>query len=228
MQGRLDRRDAGNHPPFDDQGQIDLGFMRKHARQMVEAGCTGMVTPGSLGEGGTLTPEETAGIWKGLSEELKGRAPVIAAVSALSTAEAIETARSAEQHGCTGLMILPPYAYSGRWEETQAHFDAIIEATDLSCMLYNNPIAYDTDLLPDQIARLAERHDNLHAVKESSGDIRRITEIRRQCGDRLAIFAGIDDLIVEAVDAGAVGWIAAVNACGRERAPLRPGQERCE
>ena len=199
--------------PFDDQGQIDLGFMRKHARQMVEAGCTGMVTPGSLGEGGTLTPEEKAGIWKGLSEELKGRAPVIAAVSALSTAEAIETARSAEQHGCTGLMILPPYAYSGRWEETQAHFDAIIEATDLSCMLYNNPIAYDTDLLPDQIAGLAERHDNLHAVKESSGDIRRITEIRRQCGDRLAIFAGIDDLIVEAIDAGAVGWIAGlVNA----------------
>ena len=199
--------------PFDDEGAIDLGFMRKHARQMIEAGCTGLVTPGSLGEGGTLSSEEKAGIWRGLSEEVEGRAPVIAAVSALSTAEAIATARSAEANGCKGLMILPPYAYAGRWEETLAHFSAIIEATPLSCMLYNNPIAYDTDLSPEQIGQFAERHQNLHAVKESSGDIRRITEIRRLLGDRLAIFAGIDDLIVEAVDAGAVGWIAGlVNA----------------
>jgi 4-hydroxy-tetrahydrodipicolinate synthase len=199
--------------PFNDKGEIDLGFMRKHARQMIEAGCTGVVTPGSLGEGGTLTSDEKARIWSGLSEELQGRAPVIAAVSALSTAEAVETARNAQKSGCTGLMILPPYAYSGRWEETQGHFSAIIQATGLSSMLYNNPIAYDTDLTPEQIAQLAEQHENLHAVKESSGDIRRITDIRRVCGDRLAIFAGIDDLIVEAVNAGANGWIAGlVNA----------------
>ena len=207
--------------PFDDEGAIDLGFMRKHARQMIEAGCTGMVTPGSLGEGGTLTPEEKSRIWSELSSELEGRAPVIAAVSALSTAEAVSIARSAEESGCRGLMILPPYAYSGRWEETLAHFSAIIEATPLSCMLYNNPIAYDTDLTPEQIKVLADRHENLHAVKESSGDIRRMTEIRRILGDRLAIFAGIDDLIVEAVDAGAVGWIAGlVNALPMESVRL--------
>ncbi|MEC7352552.1 MAG: dihydrodipicolinate synthase family protein [Planctomycetota bacterium] len=199
--------------PFDDQGAIDLGFMRRHARQMVEAGCTGLVTPGSLGEGGVLEPDEKRAIWQGLAEELDGRAPVIAAVGALSTAEAVRIAVAAEASGCQGLMILPPYAYSGRWEETEAHFDAVLQATPLSAMLYNNPVAYETDLRPDQIGVLADRYPNLHAVKESSGDLRRITAIREILGDRLAIFAGIDDLVVEAVSAGACGWIAGlVNA----------------
>ena len=149
--------------PFNEKGEIDLGFMRKHARQMIEAGCTGMVTPGSLGEGGTLTADEKARIWSGLAEELEGRAPVIAAVSALSTEEAVQTARHAQKSGCTGLMILPPYAYSGRWEETRGHFAAIMKATELSCMLYNNPIAYDTDLTPEQIKVLADRHQPILA-----------------------------------------------------------------
>jgi dihydrodipicolinate synthase/N-acetylneuraminate lyase len=207
--------------PFNDEGTIDIAFMRRHARQMIEAGSTAMVTPGSLGEGGTLTHEEKATIWSGLSEELSGRAPVVAAISALSTAEAVELARLAESSGCQGLMVLPPYAYDGRWAETRAHFAAIIKATPLSCMLYNNPLAYSTDVVPEQVLEMAEAHENLHAVKESSGDIRRITELRRLLGDRLAIFAGIDDLVVEAVDAGADGWIAGlVNALPVESVTL--------
>ena len=199
--------------PFDTEGGIDLDFMRRHGRQMVEAGCTALVTPGSLGEGGTLDLEEKRAVWRALSEELEGRAPVVAAVGALSTAEAVGIAREAEECGCRGLMILPPYAYSGRWEETEAHFGAVLEATPLSSMLYNNPVAYETDLLPDQIGLLADRYPHLHAVKESSGDLRRITAIREVLDDRLAIFAGIDDLVVEAVAAGATGWIAGlVNA----------------
>lgn len=199
--------------PFDESLQIDLMFMRRHARQMIEGGCTGIVTPGSLGEGGLLTLEEKIAIWEGLVEELGTRAPVIAAVSALSTEEAVELAKAAQDHGCRGLMVLPPYVYQGSWREMHAHFDACINATGLSSMLYNNPIAYGTDVTPAQIAELASEHENLHAVKESSGDIRRITEIRAALGDRLAIFAGIDDLIVEAIAAGAVGWIAGlVNA----------------
>ena len=194
--------------PFHTSLEIDLDHMRKHARQMVEAGCTAIVTPGSLGEGGVLTKEEKIAIWQALSEELDGRAPLIAAISALSTSEAVATAESAHKNGCKGLMVLPPYAYDGTWEETKGHFSACFKSTELSCMLYNNPIAYKTDVLPSQIAELAELHDNLHAVKESSGDIRRITEIRASVGERLAIFAGIDDLIVEAVACGADGWIA--------------------
>ena len=185
--------------PFNDEGSIDLPFMRRHARQMIEAGSTAMVTPGSLGEGGTLSHEEKKAIWSGLSDELSGRAPVVAAISALSTTEAVELARLAETSGCGGLMVLPPYAYDGRWAETRAHFAAIIEATPLSCMLYNNPIAYSTDVVPEQVLEMAEAHENLHAVKESSGDIRRIAELRRLLDDRLAIFAGIDDLVVGAL-----------------------------
>lgn len=199
--------------PFHKSLEVDLEHMRKHARQMVDAGCTGIVTPGSLGEGGVLSRDEKISIWKTLAEELTGKAPVIAAVSALSTSEAVATAQSAAESGCQGLMVLPPYAYNGTWQETKAHFSACFEATDLSCMLYNNPIAYKTDVLPSQVLELAELHNNLHSVKESSGDIRRITEIRSLLGDRIAIFAGIDDLIVEAIACGAVGWIAGlVNA----------------
>lgn len=199
--------------PFDEDFEVNLAFMRGHARQMIDAGCTGIITPGSLGEGGLLSLEEKIRIWSGLAEELENRAPVIAAISALSTQEAVDLALAAEDAGCRGLMVLPPYVYQGSWEEMRTHFSACLEATPLSAMLYNNPVAYGTDVLPEQIGELAAGHSNLHAVKESSGDIRRITAIRALMGDRLAIFAGIDDLIVEAIAAGATGWVAGlVNA----------------
>ena len=197
--------------PFDESLEINLEFMRRHARQMVDAGCTGIVTPGSLGEGGQLSLEEKSTIWRTLSEELENKAPVIAAISSLSTTGAIELAQAAEANGCRGLMILPPYVYQGSWDEMRTHFEACLGARPR--MLYNNPIASGTDVAPEQVVELVEANSNLHAVQESSGDIRRITELRRLLGDRIAVFAGIDDLIVEAVDAGATGWIAGlVNA----------------
>ena len=113
-------------------------------------------------------------------------------------------------------MVLPVYVYRGDWRETEAHFSAVIEATPLSCMLYNNPIAYGTDVTADQLAELA-RHDNLHAVKESSGDVRRVTAVLERLGARLNVFAGLDDMIVESVAMGASGWIAGlVNALPAE------------
>jgi 4-hydroxy-tetrahydrodipicolinate synthase len=125
-------------------------------------------------------------------------------------------AKRAAQAGCDGLMVLPPYVYRGDWRETKAHFDAVIGATPLSCMLYNNPIAYGTDVSPSQMGELA-RHANLHAVKESSGDVRRVTAIREQLGDRLALLAGMDDAILESIPMGAGGWIAGlVNAFPQE------------
>jgi 4-hydroxy-tetrahydrodipicolinate synthase len=105
-------------------------------------------------------------------------------------------------------MVLPPYVYRGDWRETRSHFEAVIGATDLPCMLYNNPVAYGTDVVPGQIRDLAAALPNLAAVKESSTDVRRITAIRSLLGDRLALLVGVDDLIVEGVEAGAEGWIA--------------------
>jgi 4-hydroxy-tetrahydrodipicolinate synthase len=120
----------------------------------------------------------------------------------------VRLAQAAAEAGCEGLMVLPPYVYKGDWRETEAHFRAVIQATPLSCMLYNNPIAYGTDVLPEQLAALAAALPNLHAVKESSADVRRLTALRALLGDRLALLVGVDDLILEGIQAGAVGWIA--------------------
>jgi 4-hydroxy-tetrahydrodipicolinate synthase len=118
-------------------------------------------------------------------------------------------------------MVLPPYVYRGDARETAAHFDAVLDATRLPCMLYNNPIAYGTDVRPEGVADLAARHPNLAAIKESSADIRRFAALRALLGERPALFAGVDDLVVEAVDAGACGWIAGlVNAFPRESVAL--------
>lgn len=207
--------------PFTAAGAVDHEFLKRHVGWLVDHGSRGIVALGSLGEGATLTGEEKREILRSCVEAVGGRIPVVAGVAALSTDEAVALAQDAQQIGCLGLMVLPPYVYQGDWPETKAHFEAVIRATGLSCMLYNNPIAYGTDVLPHQVRELAEAHENLHSVKESSGDIRRITGIRVESGGRLAIFVGLDDLIVEGMMAGATGWVAGlVNALPRESVEL--------
>ncbi len=206
---------------FDEKLNVDHAFMARHAAWMVENGCTGLVMLGSLGESPTLTFSEKVAILKNIVGAVKGSVPVVAAVSALSTAEAVSLAKAAADAGCSGLMVLPPYVYLGDWREMKAHIAAIFEATPLSCMLYNNPVAYGTDFIPEQIAELAAEHNNFHSVKESSTDVRRVTAIRALTGDRLKIFVGVDDAIVEGIAAGAVGWIAGlVNAMPAESVAL--------
>jgi dihydrodipicolinate synthase/N-acetylneuraminate lyase len=200
---------------------IDHEFMKRHADWMLRNGCSGLVMLGSLGEGATLEDKEKVAILRNITGSVRGRAPVVAAISSLSTADALRLAKEAEQAGCDALMVLPPYVYSSDWREMRAHVSAILAATPLSCMLYNNPIAYRTDFLPEQIAELAASHENLHAVKESSADVRRIAAIRSLLGNRLSILVGVDDAIVEGIGAGAVGWIAGlVNAFPAESVAL--------
>jgi len=210
--------------PFREDLSVDHDFLGKHAKWMIDNGCTGVVALGSLGEGATLEVDEKVAILQTLVRTL--RAPVVAAISALSTDAAVRLAKQAEKAGCSGLMVLPPYVYSTDWREMKAHVSAVFRATKLSCMLYNNPIAYKTDFLPEQVAELAEEHDNLDAVKESAADIRRVTALRSLLGKRLALFVGVDDLIVEGVAAGAIGWIAGlVNAMPKESVALFDGRE---
>jgi 4-hydroxy-tetrahydrodipicolinate synthase len=192
---------------------VDHEFMRRHCDWMLNNGCTGLVMLGSLGEGATLSDEEKIAILRNMVTSVAGRAPVVAAISSLSTGSAVRLAEEAEQAGCDGLMVLPPYVYSSDWREMRTHVSAIMAATQLSCMLYNNPVAYRTDFQPEEMAELAGLHANLQAVKESSADVRRIAAIRSLLGDRLSILVGVDDALVEGVGAGAVGWIAGlVNA----------------
>jgi dihydrodipicolinate synthase/N-acetylneuraminate lyase len=195
---------------FDADLAVDYRAVSQHAQHLVAAGCTGIVALGSLGEAATLERDEKVAILAALAKALAGKAPLIAGISALSTAEAVALARAAEAAGCEGLMVLPPYVYRGDWRETKAHVGAILHATRLSCMLYNNPVAYDTDFLPEQIEELASEHANLHAVKESSTDARRVTAIRALCGERLQILVGVDDCVLEGVAMGAVGWVGGV------------------
>jgi len=207
--------------PFDEQLKIDHAFVAKHCNWLVDNGCTGIVTPGSLGESATLSVEEKLALWSTVVAAVGERVPVVAAIASLSTAEAVKLSKRAADLGCRGLMVLPPYVYKGDWREMKAHVEAIFRATDLSCMLYNNPVAYGTDFLPEQIRELAAEHANFAAVKESSTDVRRVTWIRELVGDRLAIFVGVDDAIVEAIAVGAVGWIAGlVNAFPKESVDL--------
>ncbi len=207
--------------PFREDLSVDLDFLPRHLEKMLGAGCTGFVPLGSLGESATLTFEEKGEILETCRRALSGRAPLVAGIAALSTAEAMVTARLAREKGCDGLMVLPPYVYRPDRRETAAHFSAVIGATSLPCMLYNNPIAYGTDVSAEELAALASRHANLEAVKESSGDVRRIAAIRSLLRDRVAIFVGVDDLIVEGISAGATGWIAGlVNALPEESVRL--------
>jgi len=206
---------------FDAELKIDHASVAKHVNWLVDNGCTGIVTPGSLGESATLTFAEKESLWKTVISAVGDRVPVVAAIASLSTAEAVLTAKSASDHGCKGIMVLPPYVYKSDWREMKAHVDSVFKATNLSCMLYNNPVAYGTDYLPEQIAELSDEHENFHAVKESSTDARRVTWIRELVGDRLAVFVGVDDAIVEAIAVGAVGWVAGlVNALPKESVSL--------
>lgn len=203
--------------PFDDEDRVDEAFLARHVDWLIENGCRGIVALGSLGEGATLRTGEKVRVLEVCHEAARGRVPVIAGISGLGTGECVELARAAEAAGCSGLMVLPPYVYRSDARETETHFSAVLDATPLSCMIYNNPIAYGTDLSSRDIERMADRHANVHAVKESSGDVRRLTAHREALGDRLALLAGLDDMVVEAARTGADGWIAGlVNALPAE------------
>lgn len=194
--------------PFAANLRVDHDALKAHCTWLVENGCAGVVVLGSLGEGGTLDRTEKKETITSCVRALDGKVPVVAAVAALRTSDAAELAREAAAAGASGLMVLPPYVYRGDWRETREHFGMIFRATDLPCMLYNNPIAYGTDVRPEELLELATEHPTLAAVKESSTDIRRITAIRALLGKRLALSVGVDDEILEGIDAGATSWVA--------------------
>ena len=214
---------------FDANLDVDHEFIAKHCRWLLENGCTGIVPLGSLGEGATLSFDEKLQVLRTCVNAASGRAPVVASISALSTSEAITLAKAAADAGCDALMVLPPYVYQGDWREMKTHVTAVFRATPLACMLYNNPVAYGTDFLPEQIQELAAENENFESVKESSTDVRRVAAIRALVGDRLEVFVGVDDAIVEGVGVGATGWIAGLaNALPRESVELFNYAIECE
>ncbi len=188
---------------------IDYGLMAEHGKWLIKNGCTAIVAHGSLGEGATLSFQEKVALQKTYVAAVPGT-PVIPGIAALSTREAVDLAKAAKDNGCRGLMVLPPYLYSSDWREMKAHMTAVISATDLPCIIYNNPVAYKTDFIPAHIKELADDLPNVEAVKESSTDVRRVAGIRELCGDRVAIGVGVDDCALEGFAMGAKFWITGV------------------
>jgi 4-hydroxy-tetrahydrodipicolinate synthase len=206
---------------FTEDLRVDHSFMTRHCRWLLDNGCAGIVALGSLGEGAALSFDEKVEILRTCVAAVQGRGPVVASVSALTTSEAVAIAKVAANVGCDALMVLPPYVYQGNWREMKTHVATVFEATPLSCMLYNNPVAYGTDFLPEQIRELAGENENLEAVKESSTDVRRVSAIRALLDRRLEISVGVDDAVLEAIGVGATGWIAGLaNAFPRESVDL--------
>ncbi|WP_313255672.1 dihydrodipicolinate synthase family protein [Stenotrophomonas sp.] len=207
--------------PFTANGTVDHAFLAEHARRLVDAGCSGLVPLGSLGESATLSFEEKVAIVRTLVDAVGARVPIVAGIAALSTQEGIALAAAVKQAGAGGLMVLPPYVYSSDRHEMDAYIRAVIASTDLPVLLYNNPIAYKTDFSPEQVAAFAAEFPHVQAIKESSGDIRRLAAIKALLGDRLVLLVGVDDLIVEGIAMGAEGWIAGtVNAFPEEAVQL--------
>jgi len=201
---------------FDPEQQVDLVATSAHFDSLIASGVQGLIVLGSLGENGTLEPKEKLAVLSTAVDASRGRVPVIAGVAETSTARACRCAREAEKIGASGLMVLPAMIYKSDPAETMAHFRAVARASRLPVLCYNNPVAYGVDLTPAMFAELADE-ETLVAIKESSGDVRRITELANRCGDRYALLMGMDDLILEGIAAGVDGWVAGlVNAFPEE------------
>jgi len=201
---------------FDPDQKVDLAASSAHFDALIGAGVNGLIVLGSLGENGTLEPAEKVSVLSAAVEAARGRVPVIAGVAEASTARACRFARDAEKAGADGLMVLPAMIYKSDPAETVAHFRSVARASRLPVLCYNNPVAYGVDVTPEMFAELADER-TLVAIKESSGDVRRITDLANRCGDRYALFMGMDDLVLEGVAAGVDGWVAGlVNAFPEE------------
>jgi len=191
--------------------EIDWNAMEQHLAFQLDAGVHGLIILGSLGETSTLSPAEKLDMVKFFVRADRRERPLVAGIAESSTRNAKEFAKAAEEAGADGFMLLPPMRYPSDQRETITFMQEVASATSLPIMLYNNPVAYGTDITPDDIARLAD-NSKFQAVKESSEDTRRIPEIRQRTGDRLAIFCGVDDLAFECFALGAVGWVAGLVA----------------
>jgi 4-hydroxy-tetrahydrodipicolinate synthase len=186
---------------------LDLPAMEKHFNWMVESGVDGIVILGSLGENMTLLDKEKQAVIDIAMSVAKAKIPVIACVAETSTAKACTFVQTAQKNGVDGFMVLPAIPYPSDRRETIAHYRAIAEASEKPIMIYNNPVAYRVDITPDMFAEMADE-PKFVAIKESSDNIRRITDIINLVGNRYALFCGVDDLALEAMMLGASGWLA--------------------
>jgi len=186
---------------------LDLEATARHAEVLIESGVCGIIFLGSLGENQALLPEEKRRVVEAMVKVADGRVPILSGVAETSTEEACRYVRDIERLGVDGCMLMPAMLYRGDPNETLTHFRTTAKATGLPIMIYNNPISYANDITTEMFAELAVVK-NFVALKESSGNTRRITDLRIALGDRYAIFTGVDDLVLECAILGIDGWVA--------------------
>jgi 4-hydroxy-tetrahydrodipicolinate synthase len=202
--------------PFDAGHRLELTSLTRHLSRLLDAGADGLIVLGTVGENCSLDYAEKLEVVRVAVRSVGGRAPVLSGVAECTTALACRFAADAEQAGADGLMVLPAMVYKSDARETLAHFRAVARASRLPVMCYNNPVSYGVDVTCEMFARLADE-ETLVAVKESSENVRRITDLANAVGDRYLIFGGVDDLLLESVLLGAVGWVSGlVNAFPEE------------
>lgn len=195
---------------------LDLEATHGVMRALIRDGVSGLIVCGTVGENTALTRAEKVSVMEAAKDAAGGRVPVIAGVAEFTTPFAGEVAKEAARIGLDGVMVMPALVYGAKPHETAAHFRGVARATDLPVMVYNNPPIYKNDVTPDILATLADC-ETIVCFKESSGDTRRFIDVRNRVGDRFVMFAGLDDVVVESVMMGAVGWVSGMsNAFPRE------------
>ena len=193
--------------PFDANDQLDLAMYEINLKAQIDAGVSGIIIGGSLGEASTITLEEKETLVKFSVKYLAGKLPVIMNIAEGSTREAVRQAKLAKEWGASGLMLLPPMRYKSDDKETVTFFKTVATSMDLPVMIYNNPVDYKIEVTLDMFAALAEV-PNINALKESTRDVTNVTRLKNRFNDRFAILCGVDTLTVEELALGADGLVA--------------------
>ena len=197
---------------FHADGSLDMPGTQRHLEALLTAGVEGVIMLGTVGENCSLDDEEKLIVVRSTVELIKRRVPVLTGVAECTTAKACRFAAAARKAGVDGLMVLPAMVYKSDPRETMTHFRSVAAASDAPIMCYNNPVSYGVDITPAMFAELAAE-PKFVAVKESSENVRRITDLKNLCGDRYLLFCGVDDLVLESAMLGAIGWVSGlVNA----------------
>jgi len=201
---------------FREDFSLDIDATGRVMEGLIRDGVSGLVVCGTVGENCSLEKGEKIAVMEAAKAVARGRVPVVSGIAEFTSAFAIDMAKQAARIGLDGVMVMPALVYSSKPQETAAHFRSVAKATDLPVMVYNNPPIYKNDVTPEILASLSDC-DTIVYFKESSGDTRRFTDLRNMVGDRFVLFAGLDDVVVESIMVGAVGWVSGLsNAFPRE------------
>jgi 4-hydroxy-tetrahydrodipicolinate synthase len=194
---------------FESDERLNIPATQKVVEQLIHDGVHGIIC--TVGENCSLSAAEKRSVMSAVKEVVAGRVPVIVGVAEYTTALAAEFARDAEKVGVDGLMVLPGMVYKSQPRETLQHFKSVAGATGLPIMIYNNPVSYTVDVTVEMFKELTSVK-NIVAIKESSEDTRRLTDLRNAYGNRFTLFAGVDDIVLESLMLGATGWVSGLTS----------------